>query len=318
MSKALTRDLGLSECTKTYIQSIYQGPIRIQPLDDIDNISGPDDVGLSTGGAVCILAYWIFSSAVFKADQPQPDMHIFPDHFSILQTFLEDDAQSQVVSTPGTVAAVVAIGLWLEHKTSLADAEASANFMSYHHLLTLCGIYHPDLPVRNAAISLAGSVLHGDPDEDDRLKILEDLLENCMFASLKACAVTWLREEIMAAPAGSRFSTTEAIEQLQYAVFPDLLSLKEMDHDAFLEYWVQNSPFLLQAANFAYLLFCGDKYTAVVPPAMGPAIEQRYAEPLVNAASAFLSSSGNAEEGMEHVVLDLSILVDRLKSLKLS
>ncbi len=339
---ALAHDLGLDQCDR---ESLYRRggprPIRRQPLAvDIDDLSGPDDVALATGGYICILAYWVFSSTVFKAGhQPQPEpgaMFLLPDHFSMLQAYLEDDAQSQIADTPGTIDAIIAVGLWLGHRKSVLsdtaaedaeDADGGANFMSYHHLITLCAVYHPALAVRNAAVALAGLVLHADPDEDDRLKILEDLLENCIFASLKACAVTWLREEIIsAAPAdGGRFATPDAMDQLQYAVFPDMQSLADVDRGAFLEYWLQNSPFLLQAANFAYfLLRPGGRFADVVPPAMGPAVEQRFVEPLMQAASAFLAADGAAgkakaeEDGMEHVVLDLSILVDRLKSLKLS
>lgn len=302
--------------SRTDLQSLYKGPIRRDPLVDVDEISGPDDIALSTGGSICILAYWVFSSTVFKADQPQVDAHLFPDHLAMLKLFLEDDAASRAVEAPGTVEALVAIGLWLDRNQLVSAAATDTNFMFLHHLVTLCAVFHPSLAVRHAATTLAGRVLHADPDADDRLKILEDLLENCMFASLKACAVTWLRDEL-AAGAGP----ADAVESLQYAVFPDLLWLKAEAPDALLEWWVQNSPFIMQAANFAYLLLCSEAYRPVVPPDMGPAVEQRFVDPLLHAASVLGAAIGSGEvkgEEMGLVSLDLEVLVDRLKRLGLS
>lgn len=288
-----------------------------------------------------------------------PVMHIFPDHYAILKTFLEGGAASEVARSPGTVEAIVTIGMWLEHSGLYFEAPASAEalvpsfYMPYHHLLTLCSMFHPSLPVRNAATSLAGAALHADPDPEDRLKILQDLLENCMFASLKACAVTWLLEEIIAADKGveaeaqrtgagkaaassTPFATTEAVEQLQYAIFPDLQALQQdvtatAEDEApaiLLEYWIQNAPFLLQAANFAYFLFQSKRFRAtVVPPGMGPAIGQRYVEPLVQTATRLRQrleeGSGKLAEtakttDLEHISLDLEVLASRLKSLELS
>lgn len=196
--------------------------------------------------------------------------------------------------------------------------------MSYHHALTLCAVFHPSVFVRNAAVTLAGLVLHDDPDDSDRLRILEDLVENCVFASLKACALTWLREELIAAQksrAQNVFSSTHCIEQLQYHIFPNLVeTLKQAGPEALLEYWTENSAFLLQAANFAYFLFASDICKEVVPGAMGAAVEQRYVEPLL-AAAARLEESLNAEEGhdgsLQGALLELNILQTRLKAIPL-
>ncbi|KAJ9155133.1 YAP1-binding protein 2 [Pleurostoma richardsiae] len=321
-------DLGLSTCSRSFVREACAGPRRKDPLADAEDASKPDDIGLSTGGAICLVAYWAFSSTVFEANHPRPDMHLFPDHFDLLEEFMEDDAQSQISTNPGTTEALIAIGLWLEHNNLISTTD-DTDFMSYHHHLTLCAVYHPSIHVRNAASTLAGRVLHADPDEDDRLKILEDLLENCMFASLKACAITWLREELVAARTGggdaskkSLFSSPDAIEQLQYAVFPSLAFLKETEAADLLQYWAQNAPFILQAANFAYLLFRSDAYKPLVPEGMAGAVGQRFVEPLLQAAAslqAFIiqGSDGAAGDDMEEVAMQLRILEDRLNSLSL-
>ena len=312
----------MTSCSTSFIREVCDGPISRDPLAETEDVLKPEDIRLSTGGAVCLMAYWAFSSTVFEANDPQPIMHIFPDHFLLLEEYLEDDAQSQIFSTPGTIEAIIVLGLWLEENKLISET-SEANFMSYHHQITLCSVYHPDLQVRNAAVVLAGHVLHSDPDEDDRLKILEDLLENCMFASLKACALTWLREELISAQkekAPNAFSSPDSIEQVQYLIFPNMALLEEMDDEGLLDYWVQNSAFVIQAANFAYFLFNSDTYQHLVPAAMRAGVEQRYVEPLLAAAArleGIITKGASSGVGMSEVTLQLDILQDRLKSLSL-
>lgn len=262
-------------------------------------------------------------------------MHIFPDHHALLENFIGQDPQSQVLQNPATIESILVLGLWLQENKLIAPAGQETNFMSYHHSLTLCSVFHPSIHVRNAAVTLAGLILHDDTDDQDRLKILEDLLENAPFASLKACALTWLREELVAAqknnkssstPAASTtkdhniFATTQCIDELQYHIFPNLGStLEKAGPEALLEYWTENSAFLLQAANFAYFLFAADACKDVVPGAMSSAVEQRYVEPLLAASTRLEERLQNEEEGSvaEGVLLELNILQTRLKAIPL-
>ncbi len=43
---------------------------------------------MSTGGLICLVAYKIFAADVFDANQPLPEMHMFPDHHRMLKLFL--------------------------------------------------------------------------------------------------------------------------------------------------------------------------------------------------------------------------------------
>ncbi|KAI1384399.1 DUF1760-domain-containing protein [Hypoxylon trugodes] len=310
---ALLRDLGLDKCEGQFVKSIFEGPVHIDPLAAFDDFSSADEIHLSAGGAVCLIAYWIFSKDVFSSDSPQPDMHIFPDHASMLGRFLGREVQSEIISSPGIADALLAIGLGLEHRNLIKRGEEPI-LMAYHHNLTLISVFHPDIQVRNAATTYAGSLLHAEPDDQIRLEILEDLLENCMFASLKACAITWLKEEIIAAKQGNRsnqFSSPDVIEKLQYFLFPDMLSLNGSSAEDLVEFWAQNHIFLLQVANFAYLLFTGFK--ELVPAGMGAAVGQRFVEPLIAATEKLRKADGaDGEDQMQ-----LSILTDRLRSLGL-
>lgn len=308
---ALSRDLGLREASASFVKSLYEGATGFDPMAAYDDLSTADDIHLSPGGAVCLIAYWLFSAEVFQADSPQPDMHIFPDQHTLLERFLGAAPQSEIENNPGIADALLAISLAL-YQTDMIAKGTEPNIMAYHHHLTLISVFHPDLQVRNAATNFAGTILHSDPDDQGRLEILEDLLENCGFASLKACAVTWLKEELIEAKKSSSsnvFSSPDIIDRLQYDIFPDSISLKSMSDEQLQDYWVQNALFLLQVANFAYFLFEGNK--DLVPAAVGAAVEQRFVDPLVEAAERLLKVEGVAG----HDAMDLTILVDRLKSL---
>ncbi|KAI1144427.1 DUF1760-domain-containing protein [Hypoxylon sp. FL0543] len=310
---ALLSDLGLSQCPAEFVKGTFEGPVHTDPLAAFDDFSSADDIHLSPGGTVCLIAYWIFSKDVFGSDSPQPEMHIFPDHASILGRFLGREVQSEILSSPGIADALLAIGLGLQHR-NLIRTDEEANLMAYHHNLTLISVFHPDIQVRDAATRFAGSLLHSEPDDHARLEILEDLLENCMFASLKACAVTWLKEELIAAKQrnlNNQFSSPDVIERLQYCLFPDMLSLNESSPEALVEFWAQNQLFLLQVANFAYFLFTGLK--ELVPAGMGAAVGQRFVEPLIAAAEKLQKVEGSGGEDR----MQLSIFTDRLRSLGL-
>ncbi|PFH63241.1 hypothetical protein XA68_15875 [Ophiocordyceps unilateralis] len=324
-------DLGLSSIPPQKLKDALRGPIHRNPLSVDFDPQRPEEIKLSTGGLVCLMAYCIFASEVFDARQPLPDIYMFPDHHLLMKLFLgEEDPQTQVMTNPGTMEALVVAGIWLDGQKRLAAPKdpgvdgPESQFMAYHHLWTLISVFHPNIRVRNAATVMAGIVLHADPDEDDRLSILEDLLENCMFSSLQACAVSWLREEIiLARKKGStgRFSSPDCLESLQYTMYPDLKHLNEADTEALLEFWTQSSPLLLQTANFALFLFGGTDYKELAPAGMAAAIEHRHVEPLLQAAKRL--SAVVDKEGVEAVdadpdsLMQLSILTSTLERVPL-
>lgn len=301
--KALIGDLGLSSPSDTFINELINSPLQASsPVSEPP--SDPSKIYLPTGGAVILAAYWIFSSTIFDASHPSPDIRIFPEHFAILDKFLQDDAHAQIQKSPGTIEALIAIGLWLHYSnllsrgsvdshlksTTTSSEDPTSDFMRYTHLATLIALFHPNLQVRNAASVLAGLVFHSDPEDEDRLKILYDLLENCTFASLKARAVVWLREEIISATtnpsSSSIFSATQALETLQYVVFPNLDFLEEMQAtEEKVEYLAGNMQFLLQVVNFGLFLWGGNGEgkgkKEYVPENMDAAVRERWWEPLV-------------------------------------
>lgn len=326
-------DLGIHESEESFVWLITETPAEPDAdklLDDFHNASA--DVQLSLGGLICLIAYWMFSVDVFGAQHPNPKMYIFPHHLNWLEKFLRQDPPEEIGSKHvGITDALLAIGLALHHRDLIVAPPAKGNgkgkgeepiinTMAYHHHLSLILVFHPDIQVRNAATVFAGKVFHAEKSDAKRFEILEDLFANCDYASLKACAVQWLKEEIIEAvksktksleleaksesesgeknattttsSPSSHFTSPESLDRLQHYVFPDLRFLTEEDQEkgnnnpqATLEYWAIHGIFLLQAANFAYFLFAGSgAYRDIVPPGMGAAVEHRFAEPLIGAA----------------------------------
>lgn len=101
--------------------SVSKGPLRRNPFAGPDLTSaahlkdGAAGIPLSTGGTICLMAYWVFSAAVFNADAPVPNMYIFPEHHAMLDLFLGEVAAAEVPRSPGTVEALVTMGMWLDH-----------------------------------------------------------------------------------------------------------------------------------------------------------------------------------------------------------
>ena len=245
-------------------------------------------------------------------------MHIFPEHSAFLQRYLGDEGQARIDSAPGVIDAILVLGLWLHKSGNIADGATDADFMSYHHSLTLCAVFHPSLYTRSAATTLAGHILHADPDDADRLRILDDLLENCIFPNLQACAVTWLREEMILASKeklANRFASPECLESLQYSLFPNLDFLEKEDAAALEEYVAQHHPYHVQVANFAYLLFAGKDFAHLVPGSMAGAVGERYVQPLLDAGRKILQERKGEPGG--GLVGEVNVLIDRLESLPL-
>ncbi|GAP87475.1 putative duf1760-domain-containing protein [Rosellinia necatrix] len=307
---ALLRDLGMNDGSAAFVRDVVHQPKHVGPLVNLDTYDMVDNIYLSRGGTICLIAYWIFSTDAFGADNPAPEMSLFPEHLELLQLFLGENPQAEITNNPGIADALLAIGLGLYQKGSIG-AGGDVNYMVYHHCLTLISVFHPDIQVRNAATRFAGTLLHADPDDESRRETLEDLLQNCQFPALNACAVGWLQEEIMAAHQNNTlnvFSTSDIIERLKFDLFPDMSSLVGSGHDAFAEFWEEHQVFLIQVANFAYFLFRGR--ADLVPVGLGAFLEQRCIEPLKTMAK-------NAETSPKFDLLPVQLVLYRFNNIDL-
>lgn len=305
-------------------EPIIRDPLLVEQVDP-EHI---EDLNLSTGGFLCLIGYWIFAGDVFDANHVQPKIPLFPEHHGLLQRFLADEPQVQIVGNPGTIEALLLMAISIVGRDGVVgpatvspDADGKSQYMSYHHLLTLVSVFHTNVRARNAATELAGKVLHADPDPNDRLTILEDLLENCMFASLQAEAVRWLREELYTAyenPSDSSpFSTPDAVEKLQYALFPPLSHLKDpaTPLSELVEFWASSVELHLKVASFALFLFGGKDgqagHPGQTPEGMKAAVEERYVEPMLECVKR-LEAEGEEQLGSK---FELEVMRETLEKI---
>lgn len=272
-------------------------------------------------------------------------MYIFPDHLALLNKVLGGDEPDEVIAAlPGVVEALVALGLWLEENkfissappsplakptTGTAEEEPSSDFMRFIHFSTLIGLYHPTKLTKNAAIALAGQVLKFNPDQDDKLRILYDILENCDFASVKAVALNWFRDELVDAATsnsngGSIFASPQAMDTVQYVVFPNLMAeFKDAGADELEQRIREDILFYMQAVNFGLFLWTNSaKWEAVLPGNLDATVRERWWEPLVGALNRIKKGKGKGkdiageeEEDEGEVFGELEVLRERLRLL---
>ncbi|KAI1261928.1 DUF1760-domain-containing protein [Xylariaceae sp. FL1019] len=315
---ALLRDLGIKDISNESINNLCKQQFSTNPIRGLEDCNRPEEISLSEGGVLSLLAYWFFSADIFGAHYPQPTMYLIPDHCELIARFLgtdSEESQARILNNPGMTDAILGIGLALNHRGLKASGQyTGAALLAYHHHLGVISLTHLYIEVRNAAAAFAGIILHSDPSDSYRFDILEDLFDNCESASFKACGVQWLKEELIAAKdssSGNLFQNPDIIERFQYTVFPDMLSVSEMNDISFMEFWDENSLFILQAANFAYYIFNARK--DLLPEGMESAIKGRFVEPLIAGTTKFLQSGSEGMDGGQKMELD--VLVDRLNSL---
>ncbi|KAK5664001.1 hypothetical protein OQA88_214 [Cercophora sp. LCS_1] len=335
---ALIKDLGLDSCSQDFWNELFKDPVPKSPLSDAEDASSASDIPLSTLGCLAVFAYWVFSSITFDAYQPTPDIFIFPHHFKLMEKLVGgDDPQEQICNKMAAVDHLVTIGLWLHAIGRITPVpsdpltrsnqdnpdDPTSDYMRYTHLMTLIAIYHPQHLVRNCASQLAGAILHADPSDEDRLRILYDLLENCTFPALKACAVSWLKDEIIKPdPSPSVFTSDKAIEQLQYVVFPQLTYLQQEDWTNILQHLAEEMPFILQVINFGVFLWTvPEKWEHVTPENLDSIVRERWFAPLDETVKVLLRGIGQGiddpeeREAMDQLMVNLELLKTSLARL---
>ncbi|EHK99370.1 hypothetical protein M7I_4774 [Glarea lozoyensis 74030] len=143
-------------------------------------------------------------------------------------------------------------------------------------------------------------------------------LEHCPYETLKASAVSWLKEELVTAQERKTenvFGTTLALAAAQPYLFPDTSALREADEKELEEELAQSFPFHMAVLNFIYLI-SNKQFSNVVPPGMMVVVEEIYLGPLRAAQTRALAAQQDGEEGhIDHAhgfTFDLQLLGDRL------
>jgi hypothetical protein len=281
--------------------------------------SSPESIPLAQGGALFLISSYISSSILFGSQTPLPTLSIFPDHTKLLKAFINTDAPETIGSeNPGVVDAVLAIGLWLEHTNQFVSGPLEdEDFLQHLQSLSLLSANNPSPTLRYAAHALTSSILHAHPVDRVRLTFITDTLEECPYDSLKASAVSWLKEEIITAEerkSENVFASTAALTAAQPYLFPNNTELSELGGQPLVDALAQTYPLHMAAVNFLYFIG-GKNYRHVVPTGMKAIVEEIYLNPLkVAQEKASLVLKSGSERGSDKVIFGIQLLGERIST----
>ena len=186
-----------------------------------------------------------------------PRIPLFPDFAGIIKFFIGASSPASAGLEP---LALVDALLALYHCLDKDDGSVPDSvdiFKETMQQLSLLSANTPNAPLRYQAHEITRSVLSYHPDEGVRLAYIRDTLENCPYENLKASAVGWLKDQIIAAGCSdtsgkpSLFALPETIQSLSPFLFINPSSIANGgDFTPFLAH----QSFFLAVLNLMYLI----------------------------------------------------------------
>ena len=264
---------------------------------------------------------FIFASVLFESKYPQPDITLFPDHAKLVGQFIGTGGPQLIGSEEaGVIDAVLAIGLWLENTNKFVNGPLEdEDYLQHLQSLSLLSANTPSPSLRYAAHVLTSSILHAHPVDRIRLTFIIDTLEHCPYEALKACAVSWLKEEIITAherKSETVFASTAALAAAQPYLFPATAAISGASDEELVQELTQSFPFHMAVVNFLYFI-AGKHYSHVVPSGMTAVVEEIYLGPLRSAEekAVALLKSGSLDTALgdvSDVKVELQLLGERI------
>ncbi|KAL9127225.1 MAG: hypothetical protein Q9175_007783 [Cornicularia normoerica] len=274
--------------------------------------SSASDVPLSKTGSIYILATMAASSTLFDAPASLPSLSLVPDFVGILGSSLGDSATGSTgAETEPLIDAVLFLGFLVinSQPNMLVEGDSDHVFNNVLQRLSLLSANMPSPVLRYHAHLLTSTILHLNPSENSRLAFMRDTLEHCPFENLKASAIGWLKDEILAAEKAEQskkepdaedpiFATSTALITLAPFIFPNPEKLMEgqsiMDRYATFQ---AHQPFYLAVLNLLYLLLSSATLSSRLQ--MAEVAKQnelpRFLDSLLQASKRFQSSLANDE-----------------------
>jgi hypothetical protein len=313
--QAIARDLGLSEYPEL-LDAIYRTDSC--PAEyETEYPSSPGDIPLSQAGSLFLVTSILFSSIIFESKTAQPTLTIFPDHAKLVKHFIGPNGPINIGGeVPGVIDAILAIGLWLEHINAFVNGPLDdQDFLQHLQALSLLSANTPSASSRYAAHVLTSSILHAHPVDRLRLTFISDTLEECPFESLKASAVSWLKDEIITAQerkSENVFASNLALAAAQPYLFPDTSALLSGTLEEVEQELEQTFPFHMAVLNFLIFITKGN-YSHMVPTGMLTVVEEIYLGPLRTALEKVLGSpSGSGPRDLHDPKVILQMLDERV------
>lgn len=274
--------------------------------------SSASDVPLSKTGSIYILATMAASSTFFDAPASLPPLSLVPDFAGILASSLGDSATGSTgAESEPLIDAVLFLGFLITNSQSDVPAGGDSDhvFNNVLQRLSLLSANMPSPVLRYHAHLLTSTILHLNPSENSRLAFIRDTLEHCPFENLKASAIGWLKDEILAAEKAEQskkepeaedsiFATSAALTTLAPFIFPNPEKLMEGQsvRDSYATFQA-HQPFYLAVLNSLYLLLSSTNLSSRLQ--MAEVAKQnelpRFLDSLLQASKRFQSSISNDE-----------------------
>lgn len=315
--QSLARDLNLGP--EELLSSITK-PDELDLDEEQELPSSASDVALSKTGSIFILATMAASFTLFDSPATLPPLSLVPDFAGILASSLGDSATGSTgAESEPLVDAVLFLGFFIISSQSnlpiRGDSQGRDNdeyaFTNILQRLSLLSANMPSPVLRYHAHLLTSTILHLNPSENSRLAFIRDTLEHCPFENLKASAIGWLKDEILAAEKAEQsksrnepdaeasiFATSAALSTLAPFIFPNPEKLMEGQTitDSYATFQAYQ-PFYLAVLNFLYLLLSSVTLSRRLE--MAEVAKQnelpRFLDSLLQAAQKFQSSISHDE-----------------------
>ncbi|KAF6231886.1 hypothetical protein HO173_009969 [Letharia columbiana] len=306
---SLARDLKLGA---EELLSTITKPDELDLDEEQELPSSASDVPLSKTGSMFILATMAASSTLFDAPASLPSLSLVPDFAGILASSLGDSATGSTgAESEPLIDAVLFLGFLIigSQPNVPAGADNDHVFNNVLQRLSLLSANMPSPVLRYHAHLLTSTILHLNPSEDSRLAFIRDTLEHCPFENLKASAIGWLKDEILAAEKAERskdepdaedsiFATSAALNSLAPFIFPNPEKLMEgQSITGSYATFQAHQPFYLAVLNLLYLLLSSTTLSSRLQ--MAEVAKQnelpRFLDSLLQAAKKFQSSLSNDE-----------------------
>ena len=253
---------------------------------------------------------------LFGSQAQPPSLTIFPDHAKLVALFIGTNGPQNIGGEePGVIDAILAIGLYLEHNNKFVSGPLEdEEFLQLLQSLSLLSANNPSPTLRYAAHALTSSILHAHPVDRIRLTFISDTLENCPYETLKASAVSWLKEEIITAherKSENVFASTAGLAAVQPYLFPDASALLSASNEELIQELEQAFPFHMAVINFLYFV-SSKQYLHIVPTGMMTVVDEIYLGPLRTAQEKAVVIFDEETSENEAFKVELQLLGERI------
>ena len=288
--------------------------------------SSASEVALSRMGSLYLLATIAASSVLFDAPASLPPLNFLPEFTAIVNNFLGDPSMGGIGMEPEPlVDTILFLGFVITNtqqifisdstvEQELVTTKDDEGFTPVLQRLSLLSANMPSPSMRYNAHLLTSSILHSHPSHDLRFSFIRDTLEHCPYENLKASAIGWLKDELLAATTDPErvankeamlpdiFANEDALTELAPFIFVNVDTLMEgrSTSDSY-EAFIAHQPFYLAVLNLLYLLLLSP--TLYSDLEMAELVEEyghtKFLDPLLNASKKFREKIMTGELGYD-------------------